>query len=259
MNYKTIILEKREKIGYLTLNRPEVFNAINAQLIADFKEALNEVKRDDDIRVLIITGAGKAFQSGADINEIVNVSPLEAPYWAHDLLENWQAIEGLGKPVIAAINGYALGGGLELAISCDIRIASENAQMGTPEVRLGIIPGTGGTQRLPRLVGKGKAMELLLTGENIDAWEAYRIGLVNKVVPEGQAVVAAETIANKIIKGAPKAVSLIKDAVTKGQDMPLDAAVEYGHRNATICRVSEDAKEGLTAFLEKRKPQWKGK
>jgi len=259
MSFETITLEKKGKIGYLTLNRPKVFNAVNAQLISEFGEALNEVEKDDDIWVLIITGAGKAFQAGADISELVKMTPLELHEWNHDMLENWRTIERLKKPVIAAINGYALGGGLELAISCDIRVASENARMGTPEVGLGIIPGTGGTQRLPRLLGKGAAMELLLTGEAIDAHEAYRIGLVNKVVPEGQAVAAAEEIANKIIKNGPLAVMLAKDAVEVGEELPLDAAVEYGHKNILLCQSSEDAKEGLTAFLEKRSPQWKRK
>lgn len=259
MPFETIILEKKGKIGYLTLNRPKVFNAINAQLISEFREAISEVEKDDEIRVLIITGAGKAFQAGADISELAKMTPLELHKWNHGILEDWRAVEALRKPVIAAINGYALGGGLELAISCDIRVASENARMGTPEVSLGIIPGTGGTQRLPRLVGKGAALEILLTGEAIGAQEAYRIGLVNKVVPEGQVVAAAEGIANKIIRNAPLAVMLAKDAVEVGEELPLDAAVEYGHKNVLLCQSSEDAKEGLTAFLEKRSPEWKGK
>lgn len=259
MSFETITFEKKGKIGYLTLNRPTVFNAINAQLISEFREAISEAEGDDDIRVLIITGAGKAFQAGADISELSKMTPLELHKWNHELLEDWRAVEALRKPVIAAINGYALGGGLELALSCDIRVASENARMGLPEVSLGIIPGTGGPVRLPRLVPKGIAMQMLLTGEPIDAQEAYRIGLVNKVVPEGQAVAAAEEIANKIIKNGPLAVMLVKDVVEVGKDLSLDAAVEYDHKNVLLSSTSEDAKEGLAAFLEKRPPQWKGK
>ncbi len=259
MDFKTIIFEKSAQIGYLTLNRPSLLNAINVQLISDFKEAINQVEEDDGIRILIITGAGKAFQAGADIGDLVKMNPLQLHEWNHKILENWQALEALRKPVIAAINGFALGGGLELALSCDIRIAAENARLGLPEVTLGIIPGTGGTQRLPRLVGRGFALEMLLTGGIITAQEAYRIGLVNKVVPEGQAVVAAEEVANKIIKNAPLAIMLVKDAVVVGMDLPLDNAVEYGHKNLLLSSASEDAKEGLRAFIEKRTPHWKGR
>ena len=259
MEFETVILEKKGQIGYLTLNRPEVLNAINAQFISDFREAINQVERDDKIRVLIITGAGKAFQAGAHITDLVRMNPLELHEWNHKVLECWQRLEALNKPVIAAINGFALGGGLELALACDIRVAAENARLGVPEVSLGIIPGTGGTQRLPRLVGKGLALEMLLTGDIIDAQEAYRVGLVNKMVPEGQAVVAAEEIANKILKNAPIAVALAKDAVHTGANLPLDAAVEYSHKNLLLTSTSEDMKEGLKAFLEKRSPQWKEK
>ena len=259
MPYHKIILEKRMNIGYLTLNRPEVFNAFDSQLILEIKDGIREVEADTEVKVLIITGAGKAFQSGADIGELLRMTPLEIHKWNRNLLENWRALEALKIPVIAAINGYALGGGLELALACDIRVASEKARLGLPEAKLGIVPGSGGTQRLPRLVGKGIAMEILLTGEPIDAQEAYRIGLVNKVVPDGETLKAAEEIANRIIKNAPFAVEMIKDAVTKGEDMPLDGAVEYSHRNSILCHASEDTKEGLSAFLEKRIPQWKGK
>ena len=258
MPYETIIYEKRDSIGYITLNRPDVFNAINAQLIRELREALGEAEKDDEVRAVIITGAGKAFQSGADISGLAKMNTWELHKWNHDLLENCNAVAALKKPVIAAINGYALGGGLELALACDIRVASENARMGVPEVSLGIIPGVGGTQRLPRLVGKGKALEMLLTGEPIDAKEAYRVGLVSKVVPEGEAVKGAEEIANKIIKNGPLAVMLAKDSVQVGEELPLDAALEYGHKNVLLAAASKDAKEGYAAFLEKRKPAWKG-
>ncbi|MFH1775180.1 MAG: enoyl-CoA hydratase-related protein [Chloroflexota bacterium] len=259
MPYETVILEKRKNIAYLTLNRPEVLNAINSQLMADFREVLGEVESDADMRVLIITGAGKAFQAGADIGDLARMTPLELHQWNHRVLEGWRQLEALGKPVIAAINGFALGGGLELALACDIRVAAENAKLGLPEVSLGIIPGTGGTQRLPRLIGKGQAMEMLLTGEAIGAEEAYRIGLVNKVVAKGQAVAAAEEIALKIIKNGPLAVKMVKDAVEVGEELPLDAAIEYGHKNLLLCFSGEDAREGLKAFLEKRPPKWQGK
>jgi enoyl-CoA hydratase len=259
MPYQKLIFEKRGNIAYLTLNRPEVYNAFDTGLIFEFREALREVEKDETIRVLIITGAGKAFQAGADISELLKMTVLEVHRWNHNLLENWRALEELKKPVIAAINGLALGGGLELALACDIRIAAENARMGTPEVKLGIVPGTGGTQRLPRLIGKGMAMEILITGEPVDAQEAFRIGLVNKVVPAGRALSAAEEMANKIIRNAPFAVEMTKDAVEKGENMPLDAAVEYSHRNSILSNASEDAKEGFKAFLEKRTPQWRGK
>ena len=259
MPYETVILEKRESIAYLTLNRPDVLNAISSQLMTDFGDALGEVEADSGIRVLIVTGAGKAFQAGADIGDLSRMTPLELHQWNHRLLECWRQLEMLSKPVIAAINGFALGGGLELSLACDIRVAAENARLGLPEVSLGIIPGTGGTQRLPRLIGKGQAMEMLLTGEAISAEEAYRIGLVNKVVPKGQAVAAAEEIALKIVKNGPLAIKMVKDAVEMGEELPLDDAIEYGHKNLLLCFSSEEAKEGLKAFLEKRQPKWQGK
>jgi enoyl-CoA hydratase/carnithine racemase len=258
MPNEAVLYEKKGNIGYITLNRPKVFNAINVQLIRELKEALIEAEKDDEVRVVIVTGAGKAFQSGADIKELSEMDDWQLHKWNHDIVEDWSMAQKLKKPVIAAINGWAMGGGLELALSCDIRVASENARMGLPEVSLGIVPGTGGTQRLPRLVGKGKALEMLLTGEPIDAKEAYRICLVNKVVPEGEAVKEAEEIANKIIRNGPLAVMLAKDSVQVGEELPLDAAIEYGHKNVILAAASSDAKEGYAAFLEKRKPEWKG-
>lgn len=259
MAFETIIFEKRENIGYVTFNRPEVLNAINTQLIAEFGQVINEIERDKDIRVVIITGAGRAFMAGADISELVKMTPLEIHEWNHGIVENNRALKTLKQPVIAAINGYALGGGLEVALFCDIRVASENARMGQPEVGLGIIPGAGGAPQLPRLIGRAKAMEMLLTGDMIDAQEAYRVGLVNRVVPEGQALKAAEEIAARILKRGPLAVMLVKDTVEVGKDLPLDAAMEYVHKNLVLCFASEDAKEGLSAFLDKRSPKWRGR
>lgn len=259
MALETIIFEKRENIAYITFNRPEVLNAISAQLIAEFGQVISEIEQDKDIRVVIITGAGRAFMAGADISELAKMTPLEINEWNHRIVENSRALAALKQPVIAAINGYALGGGLEVALFCDIRVAAENAKLGLPEVSLGIIPGGGGTPQLPRLIAKAKAMEMLLTGDMIDAQEAYRIGLVNKVVPEGQALTAAEEIAARILKRGPLATMLVKDSVVVGKDLPLDAAMEYAHKNLVLCFASEDAREGLSAFLEKRPPKWKGK
>lgn len=257
MAYGKVTYKKQDHIGYITLNRPEVFNAIDAQLIDDFRSALREAGENNDVQVVIVTGAGKAFMAGADIRELSKMDLWTLHKWNHNVLEAFSEVEKLCKPVIAAINGFALGGGLELSISCDIRVASENARLGVPEVHLGIIPGAGGIQRLLRLLGHGKALELLLTGRQIDAQEAYRIGLVNKVVPKGEAVKGAEEIAAEILKNSPIAVMIAKDAVVVGKDMPLDAAVEYAHKNILLAAASEDAKEGYAAFLEKRNPMWK--
>jgi enoyl-CoA hydratase len=258
-NYNTIILEKKGGIGYLTLNRPEVFNAISQELIDEMRDALARVDADEEIRVLIITGAGKGFQAGADIRELSVMRPMDILRWNEGIVRNNAAVEDLRQPVIAAINGVAMGGGLELAISCQFRIVEEGVKLGLPEVKLGIIPGTGGTQRLPRLIGKTKAYELLLLGEPIDAQEAYRIGLVNRVVPKGQAVAAAEELAGRIMANAPIAVELCKDAVEIGMDLPLEQAVQYSQKNCITCFSTEDMKEGTTAFLEKRKANFKGK
>jgi len=259
MNLDTIILERSGKIAWITLNRPEVFNAINDQMIAEFGQAISDIGKDENIGVVIITGAGKAFQAGADIQELSRMNPLQILKWNQGIVENFNTLERLRQPVIAAINGFALGGGLELAVACTIRIASERAKMGLPEVKIGIIPGAGGTQRLPRLVGKGFAAEIVLTGEMIDAQTAYRIGLVNKVVPHDELMKVSEEIANKIIMNAPIAVSLAKDAIEVGKDLPLDAAIQYAQKNCVTCFTTEDMKEGTKAFIEKRPPKFKGR
>ena len=259
MNFDTIILEKKESIGYIILNRPEVYNAINEKMIKEVGQAIADLDKDESIRVVIITGAGKAFQSGADIEELSRMDPIQILKWNQAVVEKFNAIERMRQPVIAAINGYALGGGLELALACTIRIASEKAKMGLPEVKIGIIPGAGGTQRLPRLVGKGIAAEIILTGEMIDAQTAYRIGLVNKVVPHEELMRASEELANKIIANGPIAVSLAKDAIEIGKDLPLDAAIQYAQKNCITCFATEDMKEGTRAFIEKRSPQFRGR
>ena len=257
--YKTIILEKKDGIGYITLNRPEVFNAISQELIDEFSDALDSVNKDEEIKVHILTGAGKGFQAGADIRELSMMTPMSILRWNEGVLRNHAKLEKLRQPVIAAINGLAMGGGLELALSCSLRIAVEGAKLALPEVKLGIIPGTGGTQRLPRLIGKGKAYELLLTGDTITAEEALKIGLVNKVVPRGEALKAAEELAGKIMANAPIAVEMCKDAVEIGMDLPLEQAIQYSQKNCITCFSTEDMKEGTGAFLEKRKPNFKGK
>jgi enoyl-CoA hydratase/carnithine racemase len=258
-SYKTILVEEKEGIGYLTLNRPEVRNAFNQEMIDELREALRLIDKDEEIRVLIITGAGKAFQAGADIAELSLMDPMSILRWNEGIVRINAALERLRQPVIAAINGAAMGGGLELTISCTLRVIEESAKMALPEVKLGIIPGTGGTQRLPRLIGKGLAAELLLTGDVISAEDAYRVGLVNRVVPDGEAVKAAEELAQKIMTNAPIAVEMAKDALEIGKDLPLEHAVQYSQKNCAICFSTKDMKEGMNAFLEKRKPNFAGK
>jgi len=258
-SYKTILLEKREGIGYLTLNRSEVRNAFNQEMIDELRDALRLIDRDEEIKVLIITGAGKAFQAGADIAELSVMTPLDILRWNEGIVRINAALEKLRQPVIAAINGAAMGGGVELAISCTLRVIAESAKMALPEVKLGIIPGTGGTQRLPRLIGKGRAAELLLTGDIINAQDAYHMGLVNKVAPGDKVVEAAEELALRIMANAPIAVEMAKDALEIGKDLPLEHAVQYSQKNCVTCFSTEDMKEGMAAFLEKRKANFKGK
>ena len=258
-SYKTINLDKGDGIGYLTLNRPEVRNAFNQEMIDELRDALRCIDGDEEIRVLIITGAGKAFQAGADIAELSVMAPMNILRWNEGIVRINAALEKLRQPVIAAINGAAMGGGMELAISCTLRVIAESAKMALPEVKLGIIPGTGGTQRLPRLIGKGRAAELLLTGAVINARDACDIGLVNKVVPDNKVVEAAEELARRIMANAPIAVEMAKDALEVGKDLPLEHAVQYSQKNCVTCFSTEDMKEGMTAFLEKRKSNFKGK
>ncbi len=259
MSYEAIIVERKGGIGYLTLNRPKVFNAISARMIYEMKKAVEEFHQDLSVGVLIVTGSGRAFQSGADIQELSRMSPLEILRWNQGVVENLDALEKMRQPVIAAINGYALGGGLELALACTLRVAAESAKLGVPEVKIGILPGAGGTQRLPRLIGKGLAAEIILTGEPIDAREAFRIGLVNRVIPDDQLMATAEAIARKILENAPIAVALAKDAIEVGKNLPLDGAIQYAQKNCITCFATEDMKEGTAAFLQKRKPQFKGR
>jgi enoyl-CoA hydratase len=258
--FENLLFEKKDVIAYVTVNRPKVLNALNMATMEELRRVFTAIKEDRGIRAVILTGSGeKAFIAGADISELQKHNAVEGKEYTHRGQSVLDLIENLGKPVIACINGFALGGGCEIAMACTIRIASENAKLGQPEVKLGIIPGYGGTQRLPRLVGKGLAMQLVLSGEMITAQEALRIGLVNDVVPAGELIPRAEGLAKKIAANAPLAVQYAMEAVNKGLEMTL---AEGLYLEATLFGVScatEDKREGTTAFLEKRPPQFKGK
>jgi enoyl-CoA hydratase len=258
--YKTLIYEKKDNIGLLTINRPEKMNAISRELTSELRQLLDEIESDEELRVLVITGAGdKAFVAGADVNEIVDREAKMGRRVSKERQEIFSRIENLHVPSIAAVNGYALGGGLELALACSIRICSEKAQFGAPEVKLGIIPGDGGTQRLPRLVGLGRAMEMILTGDFIDAQEACRIGLVNRVVPPEKLMSAAMELAQKIASRPPLAVRYAKEAVNRSQEGATGSGFALESFLHALCCTTEDKKEGVAAFLEKRKGEFKGK
>jgi enoyl-CoA hydratase len=260
MAYETLLFEKRDGIGFLTVNRPQKLNALNRQVLNELETCLRTVATDEEVRAVILTGAGeKAFIAGADISELAEQTPLSGREMAARGQRLFDFIENLGKPVLAAVNGYALGGGCELAMACTLRVASESARFGQPEVKLGIIPGYGGSQRLARLVGKGRALELILTGEPITAQEAYRIGLVNQVTPAGELRAAAESLARKTLANAPLAVRFAIEAVNHGLEM-TQAEGQYLEANLfSLCCATEDMKEGTRAFLEKRAPKFSGK
>ena len=260
MSYENILLEKKNSIAYVTINRPKVLNALNMATMEELRAAFHDIKNDEAIRVVILTGSGeKAFVAGADIGELEQQDAVSAKRYAHRGQSVLNLIENLGKPVIACINGFALGGGCELALACTVRLASDNAKLGQPEVKLGIIPGYGGSQRLPRLVGKGLAMQMVLAGETITAQEAHRIGLVNEVVAAAELIPRAEAIAAKIIANAPLAVQYAIEAVNKGMEMTLAEGLFLEAALFGVCCATEDKKEGTTAFLEKRAAQFKGK
>ena len=259
MSYETILVEQNAGVATVTINRPKVLNALSDQVISELLRAAHDLHSDDEVKVVVITGAGdKAFVAGADIKELAQAEGLKAVDLARKGQRLTRMLEELGKPVIAAINGFALGGGCELAMACTLRIASENAVFGQPEVNLGIIPGYGGTQRLTRLVGKGRAMELVLTGRNVDANEALAMGLVNKVVPAGELAEATAKLAGSLMKKGPVALRLSIAAVNTGESMGLDDALSLEAHYFGVCAATDDCKEGLTAFVEKRKPEFKG-
>lgn len=256
MEYKNIIITKESGYAIVQFNRPEVLNAINVQLMAELVDALESLDKDDDVRCFVLTGNEKAFAAGADIKEMADASAIEM--LLRDQFARWDRIRKIKKPLIAAVSGFALGGGCELAMTCDMIIASESAKFGQPEINIGVMPGAGGTQRLTRAVGKAKAMEIVLTGKTITAEEALQWGLVNKVVPVEYCLQEAKNLAKDVASKPPIAVRLAKEAVLKAFDTTIEGGLEYERRNFYLLFASNDQKEGMKAFVEKRKPDWKG-
>jgi enoyl-CoA hydratase/carnithine racemase len=257
---ENLLYEKKGGIAYVTLNRPKVLNALNHATWADLRTAFEDARDDAAVRGVILTGAGdKAFIAGADIGELAQVTAVEAEESSRYGQEVLDLVENLGKPVIAAVNGFALGGGCETAMACTIRVAAEHAKFGQPEVKLGVPPGGGGTQRLPRLVGKGHALQLILTGEMIAAQEAYRIGLVNEVVPAADLITRAEEILKQIFSNAPLAVKFSLEAVNKGMETSQSEGLALEASFFGLCAGTEDKREGTQAFLQKRAPQFQGR
>jgi enoyl-CoA hydratase/carnithine racemase len=255
-----VLYDKRNGIGYVTVNRPKVLNALNTPTWTDIRTAFEDARDDVAVRGVILTGAGnKAFIAGADISELSKATALDAERASRFGQEVLDLIENLGKPVIAAVNGFALGGGCETAMACTIRIAVDTAKFGQPEVTLGLVPGGGGTQRLPRLVGKGRALQLILSAEMISAQEAYRIGLVNEIVPAADLLTRAEAILRKIASNAPMAVKFALAAVNRGLQTSQDEGLLLEASYFGLCAGTEDKKEGTSAFLEKRPPQFHGR
>lgn len=250
-------MTKDNDIGVLQLNRPNVMNALSFELLSELVNGLEELDEDAAVRVIILTGSGRAFAAGADLAEMSQQTPVDLILGRR--FELWDRIRKISKPIIAAVDGYCLGGGIELAMSCDVIIASEGATFGQPEVKVGIIPGAGGTQRLTHAVGKYKAMEMILTGRAIPAYEAYRVGLVNRVVPAESLMEEARKLAIDIASKPPISIHLAKEAILKAQDTTLEVGLEFERKAFYMLFATEDQKEGMRAFLEKRKPNFKGK
>jgi enoyl-CoA hydratase len=260
MAYENLLFEVKDQIARITFNRPNVLNALNFKTLDELGDCLERVRSDEAVRVVILTGAGeKAFVAGADINELSRQTALGGKDTALRGQAIFHQLETLGKPSIAAINGFALGGGCELALACTMRVASRTARLGQPEVKLGILPGYGGSQRLPRLCGKGMAHELILTGEMITAEEALRIGLVNRVTEPAELLSAAESIARKIVANAPLAVKFAMEAVERGMEMPQEEGLFLEATFFSLCCATEDMREGTRAFLEKRPAEFRGR
>lgn len=259
MEFKHLVIEKENKVGVLRINRPEAMNSLNTEVLEELLMAVEQVKNDQDIFVLVITGEGKAFVAGADISEMSTMDPVQARSFAEAGLKVFREIESMEKPVVAAVNGFALGGGCELAMACDIRIASTKAKFGQPEVGLGVTPGFGGTVRLSRLVGPAKAKELIYTGNIIKADEALGIGLVNSVSEPEELMGAAMETANKISSNAQLAVRYSKQSINRSFETDVETAMEIERNLFGLCFSTEDQKEGMKAFGEKRKPDFKVK
>ncbi len=260
MTFENLLVESSERIATVTFNRPKVLNALNARTIEELDECVRGLEQDAEVGAVIFTGGGeKAFVAGADINELARYSPQQAQECALRGQAVFERIERMGKPTIAAINGYALGGGCELSLACSMRIASSNARIGQPEVKIGIIPGYGGSQRLPRLIGKGMALEMILSGEPLSAEDALRWGLVNQVVAPGELLPAARALAKRILANAPLAIRYSLEAVNQGAEQPLDQALFLESSLFGMVFATEDMREGTEAFLEKRAPRFKGR
>ena len=259
LKLENVLYEKKGPLAYVTLNRPKVMNALSKATMAELKAAFEDARDDSGVRGVILTGAGdKAFAAGADVREVVNDTALQAEESTRFGQAVTTLIENLGKPVVAAVNGFAVGGGCELAMACTIRIATESAKFGQPEVKLGIMPGYGGSQRLPRLVGKGRALQIILSGDIINAQEAYRIGLVNELVPNDALIARAEGILNQINANGPVGVMFSIEAVNKGLETSLTEGLLIEASLFAICAATEDKKEGTSAFLAKRAPKFQG-
>lgn len=260
MEYKTIIYTKKDGVATITLNRPASMNALNTQVFGELQHAFSRTEADDEVRVVVITGSEKFFAAGADIMELANIAtPLDIQRYAKLSRDVFRQIEATEKPLIAAVSGFALGGGCELTLVCDLRIASETAVFGVPEIKIGVLPGGGGTQRLPRLLGTTKAKELLYTGDNIDAGEALRLGLVNKVVPVDKLLEETYSLAKKIAARPAVAVRMIKSCVDNGVNLDIKSAVAYEARCFEILFSTYDQQEGMKAFTEKRKAVFQGR
>lgn len=260
MELEYIKWETKDRIAIITLNRPKVLNALNRKAMAELDQVIMRIERDSKLTAAVITGSGsRAFSSGADIGEIWDLIPAESPSLARRGQAVLSRLESMEKPVVAGINGFALGAGCELALACTFRVATETAQFGFPEIKRGIIPGYGGTQRLPRLIGKGRALEIILTGRMVDAWEAYQLGLVNKVVPEAQLMDASIQLLEEVLQNAPIAIRMALQSVNQGINMDLERGLAYEANLFGICFTTEDKQEGIRAFREKRLPQFKGR
>jgi enoyl-CoA hydratase len=260
MSYENLLVESRDGVAFVTVNRPDKLNALNDRTMQELDAAFQAIAADPQVRGVVLTGAGeKAFVAGADIAELGASTPLDGKERSIRGQEVLARIENLGKPVVAAINGFALGGGCELAMACHVRIAAEGARLGTPEVKLGLMCGYAGTQRLPRLVGKGRALEILLTGEMVDAAEALRIGLVNRVVPKDRLLSEAEALLRRMLANGPISLKLTLEAVNAGLEMPFDEAQGQEAALFGLLCTTEDMREGTRAFLEKRPPRFQGR